>query len=248
MAVPTRRDFVQRLGAFVIALGYAAPRRYGGRLNARPHAPRKTITPGLVSLGLARSGDTQLYVPTGYRADHASTLILGLHGATQNSDFTLRILRDAAESNGHLLLAPNSRDVTWDIIHGDFGDDERLLDSALGWTFDRCNVDPARVVIAGFSDGASAALSLGLVNGDLFRRVAAFSPGFIVGDERHGKPSIFISHGTRDQILPIDQTSRRIVPALKRQGYPVVFHEFAGRHQVTPEVVTAMMEWLSSTS
>lgn len=200
--------------------------------------------PGLVSLGLVRTGDTQLYVPSSYRADRPATLILGLHGATQDSEFTLRILRDAAESAGHLLLAPNSRDVSWDVVHGVFGDDERLLDAGLEWCFDRCNVDPSRVVIAGFSDGATVALSLGLINGDLFRRIVAFSPGFIVGDERHGQPSIFISHGARDQILPIDQTSHRIVPLLKRQGYAVDFHEFDGPHRVPPDMVKAMLAWL----
>ena len=33
--------------------------------------------------------------------------------------------------------------------------------------------------IAGFSDGASVALAWGLMNGDLFPNIAAFSPGFI---------------------------------------------------------------------
>jgi predicted esterase len=183
-------------------------------------------------------------VPTGYRADRPATLILGLHGATQDSDFTLRILQDAAERGGHLLLAPQSRAVTWDIIRDQAGEDERLLDSALEWCFDRCNVHPDRVVIAGFSDGATAALSLGLINGDLFKRIVAFSPGFIVGDERHGMPSIFISHGTRDEILPIGSTSYRLVPALKQQGYAVTFREFDGPHRVPPDVVAAMLEWL----
>ena len=56
-------------------------------------------------------------------------------------------------------------------------------------------VDPARLVIGGFSDGASYALSLGLINGQLFRKVAAFSPGFVVTGEPEGKPRVFISHG-----------------------------------------------------
>lgn len=107
-------------------------------------------------------------------------------------------------------------------------------------------MDPKRVVIAGFSDGASAAISLGLINGDLFPKIVAFSPGFVVGTERHGKPQLFISHGTRDQILPIDQTSRRIVPRLKREGVNVSYHEFDGPHTAPPEMVAAAMTWLAS--
>jgi hypothetical protein len=43
---------------------------------------------------------------------------------------------------------------------------------------------------------------LGLINGDLFTHVMAFSPGFLVADRRDGRPAIFISHGTPDAILP----------------------------------------------
>jgi poly(3-hydroxybutyrate) depolymerase len=43
----------------------------------------------------------------------------------------------------------------------------------------QCTVDPQRICVSGFSDGASYALSLGLANGDLFTHVAAFSPGFM---------------------------------------------------------------------
>ncbi len=94
------------------------------------------------------------------------------------------------------------------------------------------NVDPKRLALGGFSDGATYALSLGLVNGDLFPRIVAFSPGFIFSGEAHGKPRVFISHGIADEILPIDRCSRVIVPGLKKSGYDVTFREFDGGHEV----------------
>src|SRR5437762_2502657 len=148
----SRREFIRELGAFALA-GWSARALAGcaaavplsaGRLQARPHPPHKTITPGIHPLGLVTSRDAQLYVPTTYRPDRAATLILGLHGATQDSDFIMYILRDAAESRGHLLLAPNSREVSWDIVHGQVGEDEALLDQALEWCFDHCNIAPDR--------------------------------------------------------------------------------------------------------
>ena len=48
----------------------------------------------------------------------------------------------------------------------------------------------------------------------------------------------------RDQILPIDRTSRRIVPQLKQAGYAVSYHEFDGPHAAPPEMVAAAMTWL----
>jgi phospholipase/carboxylesterase len=215
-----------------------------GRLSARPHPPKLTLAAGMTSLGLATDRDTQILVPASYRADKPAPLIVGLHGATQDNSVIWRILQAQAESHGAIVLAPNSRGATWDLVREGFGADETLIDKALAWTFDRCNVDPRRIAIAGFSDGASAAISLGLINGDLFPKIMAFSPGFYVGDERHGKPSIFISHGTRDQILPIDQTSRRIVPVLQRAGFNVSYHEFDGPHTAPPAMVAQAMNWL----
>jgi phospholipase/carboxylesterase len=111
--------------------------------------------------------------------------------------------------------------------------------------FETVSVDPARIAVGGFSDGATYALSLGLVNGDLFRRVVAFSPGFIVGATPQGKPQFFISHGTADQILPIDRCSRVIAPQLQRRGYDVTFKEFDGGHQVPPDIAAEAMRWVA---
>jgi predicted esterase len=145
------------------------------------------------------------------------------------------------------VLAPDSRDSTWDAIRGGFGPDVAFIDRALARVFDTVSVDPARIALGGFSDGASYALSLGLVNGDLFRRVVAFSPGFIVAGPLQGKPQFFISHGTADQILPIDRCSRAIVPQLQRRGYDVTFKEFDGGHQVPPDIARDAMRWVANT-
>ena len=108
--------------------------------------------------------------------------------------------------------------------------------------------DPARVTVGGFSDGASYALSLGLANGDLFPRVLAFSPGFVISATVHGRPRFFVSHGTSDQILPIDECSRVIVPRLRSMGYDVTFREFDGRHEVPQDVAREGMRWTAATA
>ena len=110
--------------------------------------------------------------------------------------------------------------------------------------FRRQNVDPARVAVGGFSDGASYALTLGLANGDLFSRVVAFSPGFVADVVRRGSPRFFVSHGTRDTILPIETCGRRIAREFRGLGYDVRFLEFDGGHAVPPDVAEAAMDWL----
>ena len=104
--------------------------------------------------------------------------------------------------------------------------------------------DASLVAAEGFSDGASYALSLGLLNGDLFSHVIAFSPGFVLAEHRRGRPRCFVSHGTHDQVLPIERCSRRIVRELRDDRYDVSYTEFEGGHAVPSEIARAAAEWL----
>jgi len=157
-------------------------------------------------------------------------------------------LRGHADEAGLVLLAPGSHGSTWDSIlsSGRYGPDIATIDRALDHAFSRCAVDPERVGVGGYSDGASYALSLGLANGDLFSHVLAFSPGFLAPTGRRGSPRIFVSHGTQDRWLPIDSCSRRIVPQLERAGYEVRYHEFEGGHVVPPGIAREAAIWFTN--
>jgi len=166
-----------------------------------------------------------------------------LHGAGGESRHGLVLLQALADQAGLVLLAPDSRGPTWDVILGGYGPDVAFLDEALGAVFRRCAVDASHVAIGGFSDGASYALSLGLANGDLFTHVLAFSPGFMAPPAQRGEPRLFISHGTEDAVLPIDRCSRRLVPRLQDAGYDVVCEEFEGPHTVPAQVARTALDW-----
>ena len=62
-----------------------------------------------------------------------------------------------ADDGGFLVLAVPSRDRTWDAVRDTFGLDVAFIDQAVAWTFAHYAVDPDRVAVAGFSDGASYA-------------------------------------------------------------------------------------------
>lgn len=218
-----------------------------GRFLARPStaAPFESEAGGLLRLGLSGSDrDGVLYLPPGLGVERAAPLLLVLHGATGSGRQAIRRLERLAEQRGVVLLAPDSRAYTWDIVLGRFGPDVEFLDRALARAFALRKVDPARVAIGGFSDGASYALTLGLANGDLFSRVVAFSPGFVAEVARRGSPRLFVSHGTHDEILPIESCGRRIVNDVRRLGYDVRFLEFDGGHAVPAEVAETAMDWL----
>jgi phospholipase/carboxylesterase len=215
------------------------------RLTARPHAGvRTTLASG--SLGLGTDGrDGVIQIPANAR-DANVPLLIFLHGATQTGSGMLRRIGPAAEQAGVAVLAPDSRGASWDAIRGDFGEDVTFLNRALEIVFAGLAVDPARVALGGFSDGASYALSLGLANGELFPRVVACSPGFVIQAPAQGRPRFFISHGRSDQILPIDQCSRVIVPRLRTMGYDVTFREFDGRHELPAAVAAEGLQWMTA--
>jgi phospholipase/carboxylesterase len=216
-----------------------------GRLLARPPSPATTSTEGTRALGLDRARDAILQMPATAAGEPLPLFVL-FHGASGSGEGVLRRLGQAAAAAGVAVLAPDSRDSTWDAIRGGFGRDVTFVDRALARVFETVAVDPTRIAAGGFSDGATYALSLGLINGDLFRRIVAFSPGFLIDGEVHGRPQVFISHGTADPILPIDRCSRVIVPQLRRRGYDVTFREFDGRHEVPASIAAAAMTWLAA--
>src|SRR5215210_438438 len=221
-----------------------------GRLHSRPVRTPATAGPvGLQPLDLnAGPTDSYLYVPAAYRTETPAPLVLLLHGAGEDARDGLAQLRGQADEAGLILLALSSRGPTWDSIpdRGRYGSDIAAIDRALEHTFSRWTVDPARVAVGGYSDGASYALSLGIANGDLFSHVLAFSPGFLAPTGQRGSPRIFVSHGTQDRWLPIDSCSRRIVPQLERVGYEVRYREFEGGHVVPPGIAREVAIWFTN--
>jgi predicted esterase len=169
-------------------------------------------------------------------------LVVLLHGAGGVAATALELLRPHAEARRLLLVAPKSTGATWDVISGGYGPDARIVDELLRRVCDDYPVD--RFSIAGFSDGASYALSLGLDNGELFDSVVAFSPGFSAAQDPRGRPRIFVSHGTDDQVLPIDRCSRRLVPLLRRR-HSVTYSEFQGGHSVPESIRRKAADWLT---
>jgi predicted esterase len=201
------------------------------KIHTSPGKGTGLPNPGTYPLKLRPQRDALLYVPGSLPAGQPAPLIVFLHGASGNEERGLRFLSAYADEFRFLLLAPASEDGTWDAIQGAFGPDVQFIDRALDRVFAMCRIDPKKIALSGFSDGASYALGLGLSNGHLFGSVMAFSPGFVPSrTQPDGRPRFFVSHGTEDRILPIEQCSRRLVPRLKAAGYEVEYREFDGPH------------------
>lgn len=220
------------------------PAQKPGRLTARP-ASRITTVPaaGEKPIGLGAERDGRVYVPSPLRDDNKYPLMLLLHGAGGAGERIERKLQTLADDFGFIILAPDSRGETWDAAGGRLGPDVEFIDRSLREVFLRYPIDDSRIAVAGFSDGASYALTLGIINGDLFSHIIAFSPGYVATSYGTGRAQIFISHGTQDEILPIDRTSGIIVPGLRRNGFRITYREFDGPHTMPPEVMREAMLW-----
>ena len=248
--VLSRRDFV-RGGAAALAAPLLSrcaevtvPTSVSPRLTARPGVPVFTPPSGLSELHIGTQRDGLLYVPLSYVPDTPAPLLVALHGAGASgaswSSYPAR-----AEARGMILLLPDSRSTTWDLVLGHLGPDVAFLNEALRYTFERCRIDSTRLTLGGFSDGASYALSLGASNGDLFSHLIAYSPGFFAPrDPIVGNPPVYVSHGDADPILPVANTRTVIVPALRNAGHDVTYQEFSGGHEVPSAISDAALDWM----
>jgi phospholipase/carboxylesterase len=253
---PSRRSFCTLAGgaAVSLVLSTGCSRRdlqyasTAGRLTARPHESRKSYLGGRTALGLDSARDAILLTPKSEPQSNFPLLVF-LHGAGQSADEMLDdYLGTAPEEAGVAVLAPNSRGKTWDAISsgGFFGPDVEFLNRALELVFEMLAIDARHLVLGGFSDGASYAISLGMINGDLFRGVMAFSPGFIIDGPWVGKPAFYISHGKQDPIHPIKEYRERVYGELIRRAYSVNGREFDGGHEIPADVLHDAFSWLGS--
>jgi predicted esterase len=215
-----------------------------GRLKSRPHEPSvDPPEPGRRAVRI-EGAHALLSVPERQSAGRPLALALLLHGGSGHPGGGLRIWSPFRDDADIVMLAPQSNEGgAWDVMVADFGPDVAMIDGMLSWVFDRFRIDPLQLAVAGFSNGATYSLSLGLTNGDLFSHVVAISPGGMLPDGFHGRPPVFIAHGTQDRTLPIDETSRRIVPQLHSLGYPLRYVEFQGGHRLETSITRRAFDW-----
>lgn len=217
--------------------------RLSFRLDAHPSRTKPAFPPGRNWLGLSPERDSMLYVPEGLKDDEPVALLVMFHGAGGFPGKVLPFLEAHADRHRFLVLAPQSLHPTWDLVIGGNGPDLERLNLALAEVALRYRIDPRRFGFAGFSDGASYSLSIGVTNGDIVSHVIAFSGGFMSVIVQHGAPPVFIAHGLIDEQLPIETSGRANAERLKAAGYDVEYVEFNGLHAIQPPIVELAVEF-----
>jgi poly(3-hydroxybutyrate) depolymerase len=213
-------------------------------LAARGVAAQDQVPYGQTRLGISDTDrDGTLYVPKSYKPGTPMPLVMMLHGFSGGGDSQRRLF-DLAEELGFIAVAPESRDLTWGREAAGFDEDVRYLGAAFRRVGSLVNVDFDRVALAGQSDGANYALTMGLAYGDTFNHLMIFAGGGLLEPiRRKGKPKIFIAHGVKDTTFPIDLAGRKNVQQLKDEGYDVTYREHDGGHGTPAAIVREALLW-----
>lgn len=239
-----------------LALAENSPAGAAWDIQAKPDAPgpERDVKPEAGMDALPGMSWARVYVPRSYRPDQPAPMALLLHGSGDRGHTMIRAFRDLAEEHGVILLAPDALDYSWDIMVAgarlrgvtrvpDWGPDVDRIDSALDAAFANFSVDPDRISLVGFSDGAGYGLSLGANNADLFETVIAFAPGLLMRVNGEGRGRVMLVHGERDEVLPVKPTKEIFAPALRQVGFNVELRLFDGGHVMPQKLREEAFSW-----
>jgi phospholipase/carboxylesterase len=194
-------------------------------------------------------GGFSLYVPEYYKADRAWPLVMALHGGSGNGrGFLWSWLRDA-RSFGAILVAPTATGNTWALMGEDTDTPNlaRILDAVRS----RWNIDPAKLLLTGMSDGGTFCYVTGLESASPFTHLAPVAATFhplmaeVADAERLRGLPIYLVHGRLDWMFPV-QVARQTQAALRAAGADVTYRELDDLSHCYPrEMNPAILHWLN---
>jgi phospholipase/carboxylesterase len=194
-------------------------------------------------------GGYSLYVPEYYTSDRVWPLVMALHGGSGNGrGFLWSWLRDA-RSLGAILVAPTATGNTWALMGEDT--DTPNLARILASVRQRWNVDPARLLLTGMSDGGTFCYVTGLESASPFTHLAPVAATFhplmaeMADAERLRGLPVFLVHGRLDWMFPV-QVARQTQGALSAAGADVTYRELDDLSHCYPrEMNRVILNWLS---
>ncbi|MBM4031033.1 MAG: hypothetical protein FJ291_04525 [Planctomycetes bacterium] len=174
--------------------------------------------------------DCWLYVPKSYDASKPYPLVVVLHPAGLRGSRFVAIWGQTAERTGAFIVAgPECKDQKkrmWDIA------DEKDLLATIAKVMATFSVDPARVLLTGFSQGGTYSYTFGLRNPGTFRAIAPVSgalaarPSPQADDflQKARNMGVYIAHGAADDQIPVER-ARASRQRLEGAGLGVTYRE-----------------------
>ena len=219
-----------------------------GTAAAAEEKPPSTGLLRIQAVGRPRR-DCWLYVPSTYNRAKRYPLVVVLHPAGLTGATLVRTWGEVAERTGAFIVAgPECKDRKrrrWSF------DDERDLLATIKKVMALYSVDPARVLLTGFSQGAVYTYTFGLRNPGVFRAIAPVAGALIAGQSPAAEAilrkargmGVYIAHGAIDQQIPVVR-ARASRARLEKAGFVVTYHEmpYMGHH-FPPEEAPRIWAW-----
>ena len=218
----------------------------------RPEEPKK----GWVTFK-AGEAPVVLWVPDDYDATKKYTLLVDLHGGVSRPRFIpvegLKrrggLYGDVCKEQGWLMMLPAARKgcVWWEPAG------TRNVVEAVRWVIRRYNVDPDRVYLTGFSDGASGAIHMCAHNPTPF---AAFVPlngnplvanmaGAVFAQNMRSRPTYAVNT-TTDPLYPSERM-KPLMEVFKKAGADLTWRSIEGhghRPSYMPDEAPHIVEFI----
>ena len=146
--------------------------------------------------------------------------------------------------------------INFDADMNKFTDNEQAIQSRelivkfIDELADAYPIDKDNITLIGFSQGSILSYAVALTYPEKINRVIALS-GYLhmdiipenIDKERVSKLSFFISHGTVDQVIPVEW-ARQAPEFFENLGIENEYHEYPVGHGVTPQNFYDMLAWL----
>ena len=197
-------------------------------------------------------GGFSLYVPETYSEEQSWPLVTALHGGSgDGKSFLWSWLRDA-RSLGAILISPTSIGRTWGLNNPEA--DAANLARIVTEVGARWNVDPAKRLMTGMSDGGTFCYVAGLDAGSPFTHLAPCSASFhpmiaaMADRERLAGLPIHITHGALDWMFEVAM-AHQAAAVLTGAGAEVTYLEIPNlAHAYPREINPGVLAWLDETA
>lgn len=125
-----------------------------------------------------------------------------------------------------------------------------LVSETIDAAIDAYDLDPDRVGLLGFSQGAISSLSLLVEEPDRYAWVVALH-GYLAESHADADPDgiedtpTFVGSGTADRIIPSSR-AEAAADRLREMGCPVEAHEYGSAHGIAPDELADVVEWVEA--
>jgi len=141
--------------------------------------------------------------------------------------------------------------ISGDAMHESIKNSKKMINTFLDEILKLYSSKENKIVLGGFSQGAMMALEVGLYRSDIICGIVSCS-GWLNNSQldrdalpSHQNQSIFICHGTLDDVVPI-QKSIEALDTLKSFGYSPEFQEYDIAHEISHIEISDISHWLKS--